>query len=105
MKQQIFPVHALNANITRILSRITTVNIHECISNGLSNEIFLIDENSRITCPAEIIYNKLEDKSIVKLSSAYCLYSCGHKNKQGVCIKEVFHNTNTFIHYFRLFTP
>lgn len=74
MKQQIFPVHALNANITRILSRITTVNIHECISNGLSNEIFLIDENSRITCPAEIIYNKLEDKSIVKLSSAYCQY-------------------------------
>lgn len=69
-----FPIHKLNSNINKILQTIITANIPGCISNGLSNVIYFIDEATCITCPAEIIEDKLTGKFIVKLSVAYCQY-------------------------------
>lgn len=74
MEHNKYPIHALNTNITSILSKIITANIPECINNGLSNEIRFIDECSYITCPAEIVPSGPNGECYVRLSSAYCQY-------------------------------
>lgn len=74
IEQNKYPIHALNANITKILSKIITADIPNCIIKGLSNEIHFIDECTCVTCPAEILSSGPNKECYVKLSSAYCQF-------------------------------
>lgn len=72
MKDTIFPINNLNINITSILKRIVSANIHDEISKGLNNSINLIDEGSSISDCAYISYDDTRKNATVTLSSAFC---------------------------------
>lgn len=74
MKLKTYPIHKLNANITRILSKVSTIDIRDCLAKGLSNDIFLVDDGSNVKEVSEIIPSGIDGECYVKLSSAYCQY-------------------------------
>ena len=68
--QSLFPVQALNRNITEILKKITSAGILENVNKGLNNNIEFIDVGKAISNVAEI--NPINNKVII--SAAYCQY-------------------------------
>ena len=68
--QSLFPVQALNRNITEILKKITSAGILENVNKGLNNNIEFIDVGKAISNVAEI--NPINKKVII--SAAYCQY-------------------------------
>ncbi len=73
MSVQLFPVQALNANITHILSEIISADILGSISAGLKNDITFIDQGGHITDVAHISKN-FDNTCSVYLSASYCQY-------------------------------
>lgn len=73
MNLQLFPVQALNQNITNILKKIITADILRNIKKGLNNQIRFIDQNSHISNVAEINKN-IDGSCTVSLSAAFCQY-------------------------------
>lgn len=74
MESKLFPVQALNKNITDILKSIISADIQNCVKLGLSNEVSFIDVGTNITCPAKIIPDYTTRGCKVELSAAYCQY-------------------------------
>lgn len=72
-----FPVLSLSPNITKALMEIGGEELKDNILNGLKNKIELVDVNSPITCPAEIVNTDPFDtsKCEVKLSAAFCQFT------------------------------
>lgn len=70
----LFPVLALNSNITQLIKKIPSAGILENIKEGLNNEIRFIDQNSPISDVAKIVKFSTDSKSYVSLSAAYCQY-------------------------------
>lgn len=70
----LFPVLALNQNITRSIKKIISADISRAIHSGLNNEIKYTDLNCSIHTPAEIVKDSSNEKWIVKLSASYCQY-------------------------------
>ena len=68
--QSLFPVQALNRNITEILKKITSADILGNVNKGLNNNISFIDVGKAISNVAEI--NPINNKVII--SAAYCQY-------------------------------
>lgn len=70
-----FPVQqALNECITEVLSKITSANISEAISQGFKNEVLFIDEGSKISDPAKAITRQADGMCQVQLSAAFCQF-------------------------------
>ena len=72
-EDNLFPVQALNSNITTILKKIVSTDIYGNINAGLSNQIKFIDQGTHISNIAEI-YKNIDDSCQVILSAAYCQY-------------------------------
>lgn len=70
----LFPVLALNNNITQLIKKIPSAGIYESITEGLNNEILFIDQDCPISDVAEIVKFIIDGKSYVSLSAAYCQY-------------------------------
>jgi len=68
--QSLFPVQALNRNITEILKKIISADILGNVNKGLNNNIEFIDVGKAISNVAEI--NPINKKVII--SAAYCQY-------------------------------
>ena len=73
-KDILFPVLALNQNITNSIKRIISADISSAIHSGLNNEIKYTDLNCSIHTPAEICKDSVSGKYYVKLSASYCQY-------------------------------
>lgn len=72
--KSLFPVQALNQNITHILKKIGSADILGNIQNGLNPEIRLIDEGTHITDVSKIVKFTLENEARVSISAAYCQF-------------------------------
>ena len=70
----LFPVQALNGNITKLIKKVPSANILENIKDGLNNEIRFIDQDCPISDVAKIVRFPTDGKSYVSLSAAYCQY-------------------------------
>jgi len=71
---KLFPVLALNSNITQLIKKIPSADILEHIKEGLNNEIRFTDQDCPISDVAKIVKYPTEGKSYVSLSAAYCQY-------------------------------
>ncbi len=74
MELRIYPIHRLNPNITLILSKVSSIDIRDCLDKGLSNDIFFVEDGSNVKEVSEIIPSGIDGKCYVRLSSAYCQY-------------------------------
>lgn len=74
MELRISPIHRLNPNITLILSKVSSIDIRDCLDKGLSNDIFFVEDGSNVKEVSEIIPSGIDGKCYVRLSSAYCQY-------------------------------
>ncbi|WP_277124153.1 hypothetical protein [Capnocytophaga gingivalis] len=72
--QSLFPVQALNRNITEILKKIISADILGNVNKGLNNNIEFIDVGTALSNVAEIAKNTTDDTSKVTISAAYCQY-------------------------------
>lgn len=72
--EKLFPVQALNQNITHIMEKISSADIWGNIHKGLCSEIGLIDKGTPITDVSYITKCPLENKIYVKISAAYCQF-------------------------------
>ena len=70
----LFPVLALNNNITQLINKIPSAGIFENIKKGLNNEIHFIDQDCPISDIAQIAKSSIDERSHVTLSAAYCQY-------------------------------
>lgn len=70
----LFPVLALNNNITQLIKKIPSAGILDNIKEGLNNEILFIDQDCPISDTAHIVKIPKEGESYVRLSAAYCQY-------------------------------
>lgn len=70
----LFPVLALNNNITQFIKKIPTAGILDNIKEGLNNEILFIDQGRPISDIAHIVKMPTDGRSCVSLSAAYCQY-------------------------------
>lgn len=70
----LFPVLALNSNITQFIKKIPSAGISENIKERLNNDIRFIDQNSPISDVAQIVKSPLDGTCRVSLSAAYCQY-------------------------------
>lgn len=71
---KLFPVQALNSNITQLIKKIPSADILENIKQGLNNEICFTDQDCPISDVAKIVKYPTDGKSYVSLSAAYCQY-------------------------------
>lgn len=73
---KLFPVLALNSNITRFIKKMPSAGILENIQEeeGLNNGIRFIDQDCPISDVAKIVKYPTDGKSYVSLSAAYCQY-------------------------------
>ena len=72
--QSLFPVQALNHNITEKLKKIISADILGNVNKGLNNNIEFIDVGTALSNVAEIAKNTTDDTSKVTISAAYCQY-------------------------------
>lgn len=72
--QSLFPVQALNHNITEKLKKIISADILGNVNKGLNNNIEFIDVGTALSDVAEITKNTIDDTSKVTISAAYCQY-------------------------------
>lgn len=72
--ERLFPVQALNQNITHILEKISSADILGNIDKGLCSEIRLIDKGTPITDVSNIVKYTLENEVHVTISAAYCQF-------------------------------
>lgn len=70
----LFPVLALNNNITQLINKNISADISENIKKGLNNEIHFIDQDCPISDIAQIAKSSIDERSHVTLSAAYCQY-------------------------------
>ena len=70
----LFPVLALNRNITQLIQKMPSADILENIKEGLNNEIRFTDKDCPISDVAKIVKYQTDGKSYVSLSAAYCQY-------------------------------
>lgn len=70
----LFPVLALNNNITQLIKKIPTAGILDNIKDGLNNKIRFIDQDCPISDIAHIVKMPTDGRSCVSLSAAYCQY-------------------------------
>lgn len=73
---KLFPVLALNSNITQFIEKMPSTGILENIQEkeGLNNGIRFIDQDCPISDVAKIVKYPTDGKSYVSLSAAYCQY-------------------------------
>lgn len=72
--EKLFPVQALNQNITQNLNKIRSADILGNVQNGLNPEIHLIDKGTPISEVSCIVKFTLENEVQVKISAAYCQF-------------------------------
>lgn len=72
--ESLFPVQALNHNITEKLKKIISADILGNVNKGLNNNIEFIDVGTALSNVAEITKNTIDDTSKVTISAAYCQY-------------------------------
>ena len=70
----LFPVLALNSNITQLIKKIPSAGISENIKEGLNNDINFINQDSPISDVAQIVKFPMDGTCRVSLSAAYCQY-------------------------------
>ena len=70
----LFPVLALNSNITQLIKKIPSAGIYESIKEGLNNEILFTDQDCPISDVAQIVKFPMDETCRVSLSAAYCQY-------------------------------
>ena len=70
----LFPVLALNSNITQFIKKIPSAGISENIKEGLNNDINFINQDRPISDVAQIVKFPMDETCRVSLSAAYCQY-------------------------------
>ena len=66
----LFPVLALNSNITQLIKKIPSAGIYESIKEGLNNEILFTDQDCPISDVAQIVKFPMDETCRVSLSAA-----------------------------------
>lgn len=74
MNMRYFPVFRLNDAITKVIAKITSIDIKNGIENGLDPEIHFKDDRGPITTIAEIHEFSLDKRHYVVVSAAYAQF-------------------------------